>query len=314
LSNGQFDEGWMRYESRYTHPLFVHRQSKSLLQCPQWSGESLAGKTLLVWQEDGLGDMIQFARYVPMLKSAGARHVTVACVSGLHRLLAGVECVDAVVDHDTAQTRSTEFDYWTSLLSAPFHFDTTLNSIPEVLRMLPDPASTARVRASLDALVGTFKVGLVWKGNPGHHNDTNRSLPSLAVLAPLWSVPGVSFVSLQKGAGEDEALNAPPTQPIVPLGSSLADLADSAAAIAQLDLLICVDTSVAHLAASMGTPCWIFLPARDADWRWMHDRDDSPWYPHNVRLFRQREGETWSDVVERCRDALTLMRREHRAS
>jgi tetratricopeptide (TPR) repeat protein len=313
LSNGQFDEGWMRYESRYTHPVFVHRQSKGLLQCPQWNGESLAGKALLVWQEDGLGDMIQFARYVPMLKAAGARHITIACVSALQRLLASVDGVDAVVDHDTAQTRSAHFDCWTSLLSAPFHFDTTLTSLPDALRIRAEPAWTARLHASLDTLAGTFKVGLVWKGNPGHHNDAKRSLPSLAVLAPLWTVPSVGFVSLQKGAGEDEAQNAPPTQPIVPLGSSLADLADSAAVIAQLDLLICVDTSVAHLAASMGKPCWIMLPARDVDWRWMHERDDSPWYPHIVRLFRQREGEAWRDVVERCRNALTLMRREHRA-
>jgi Tfp pilus assembly protein PilF len=300
MSMGRFDEGWERYESRYDYPLFVHGQSKTMLGCQQWQGEPLAGKSLLVWQEDGLGDMVQFARYLPMLKAAGARHVALGCVNALHRLLANGSGVDAVLDHATAQAQSASFDYWTSLVSAPLHFRTTVESIPEPLRLRPDQALIDQWRPPIAALRGAVRIGLVWKGNPKHHNDANRSLPSVATLAPLWSVPGARFVSLQKGQGEEEAAHAPENQPLLHLGSAVTDLADSAAVIAELDLVICVDTSIAHLAASLGKPCWVLLPARDVDWRWMNDRDDSPWYPQNVRLFRQRSGDRgWARVIER---------------
>ncbi|WP_277183212.1 tetratricopeptide repeat-containing glycosyltransferase family protein [Caballeronia sp. BR00000012568055] len=296
ISIGEYEEGWMRYESRYMHPLFVHGRSRELLRCEPWRGETLAGKSLLVWQEDGLGDMIQFARYLPMLKAAGARRITVACVGALHRLIASVDGVDAVLDHDTAQSQ--RFDCWTSLMSAPHHFGTRLDTIPAPWPVRAEAASIEKWRRALDALPGKRRIGLVWKGNPKHHNDENRSLPSLSTLAPLWSVPDVSFVSLQKGAHEtDDA-------PVLPLGALTTDLADTAAIIAQLDLVIGVDTSVAHLAATMGKPCWILLPERDVDWRWMHQRDDSPWYPQTVRLFRQWGEGGWTRSIERVRRAL----------
>jgi hypothetical protein len=287
LASGRFEEGWRRYEARYDYPKFIHGQSRALLRCAQWNGESLTGKSLLVWQEDGLGDMIQFARYLPMLKAAGATRIVLGCVSGLHRLLAAVDGVDAVLDHDAAQAQAAEFDYWTSLLSAPLHFSTTMDTIPAPVRFHARDATPSR----------DFTAGLVWKGNPNHFNDANRSLPSLETLAPLWSVPDARFVSLQKGA-----LNSPLPDAV----SSAADLADTAAVIAGLDLVISVDTSIAHLAASMGKPCWVLLPARDTDWRWMHDRDDSPWYPGTVRLFRQQRHEAWPAVIERVRQALTV--------
>jgi hypothetical protein len=145
------------------------------------------------------------------------------------------------------------------------------------------------------------KIGLVWKGNPKHHNDANRSLPSLATLAPLWSVPGVSFVSLQKGQGEEEGQSPPAGQPLLHLGTDLTDFADTAAIIGELDLVICVDTSAAHIAASLGKPCWVLLPREDIDWRWMREREDSPWYPQTLRLFRQAADESWSAAVERVR-------------
>lgn len=116
-------------------------------------------------------------------------------------------------------------------------------------------------------------------------------------------MPGLSFVSLQKGQGEDEAQNPPAAQPLLELGSAVNDFADSAAIIEQLDLVICVDTSTAHLAASLGKPCWVMLPEKDIDWRWMHERSDSPWYPHTLRLFRRAAGEGWSVTVERVRQA-----------
>jgi tetratricopeptide (TPR) repeat protein len=303
LGLGRFDEGWPLYESRYEQPDFIHRKSKTMLSCPQWLGEPLAGKSVLLWQEDGLGDMLQFSRYIPLLKNAGAAHIAFACVPALHRLVANVDGVDAVYDHSVALARVATYDCWTSLLSVPSHLRTTLDTIPRPARLSADPALVEHWRPAFDALPRGPRVGLVWKGNAKHHNDANRSIPSLATLAPLWGVPGLSFVSLQKGQGEDEARNPPVAQPLLDLGARVSDFADSAAIVAQLDLVICVDTSIAHLAASLGKPCWVMLPERDVDWRWMHERDDSPWYPDTLRLFRRGPGEDWASSVERVRQA-----------
>lgn len=305
MSMGRFEEGWALYECRYEMPGFVHHATQSMLKCPRWHGESLAGKALLVWQEDGLGDMLQFGRYLRLLKAQGAARVALACMLPLSRLFADVEGVDVVLTHDeaAAQAAAGHFDCWISALSAPLHLGTTLDTIPPPVPFTPDAARVEHWRARLDTLAAGPRVGLVWKGNPKHHNDVHRSLPSLFALAPLWSVPGVQFVSLQKGAGEGEALDAPASLPILPLGTELGDFTDTLAVIAQLDLVICVDTSTAHLAASLGKPCWILLPRRDVDWRWMHGRDDSPWYPGTVRLFRQGPDEQWPAVVERVRQA-----------
>ncbi|MGS0892691.1 tetratricopeptide repeat protein [Burkholderia stagnalis] len=303
LGRGRFDEGWRLYESRYVQPGFVHRRTREVLRCAQWQGEPLTGRTLLVWQEDGLGDMLQFSRYFACLRARGATRVVFACQPALHRLMETVDGVDAVLDHDAAAARSAEFDYWTSLLSVPLHVGTTLDTIPPPVRLTPDPARIERWRARLDVLPTGPRVGLVWKGNPRHHNDAHRSLPSLALLTPLWSVPGVNFVSLQKGQGEDDARHPPGGLPLLHLGSELDDFADTAAIVAQLDLVVCVDTSTAHLAASLGTRCWVLLPHQDADWRWMHDRDDSPWYPGTLRLFRRGRDDNWIRVAERVRVA-----------
>ena len=303
LGTGQYAQGWELYESRYEHPGFAHHNSRVLLRCPQWQGDDLAGKSLLVWQEDGLGDMLQFGRYLALLKARGAATITFACAPALRRLMATVDGVDVIVDHEAALSQSARFDCWTSLLSSPWHLRTTLETIPPPLHLVPEPSIVERWRSRLATLAPGRKVGLVWKGNPQHHNDANRSLPSLATLGSLWSLPDVRFVSLQKGQGEDEAQCPSADQPLLHLGSEVADLADSAAIISQLDLVVCVDTAVAHLAASLGTPCWILLPTTGVDWRWMQERADSPWYPDVVRLFRRSEGESWFATVERVRQA-----------
>ncbi|MGF6770368.1 tetratricopeptide (TPR) repeat protein [Paraburkholderia sp. GAS199] len=304
LGMGRFDEGWPLYECRYEHAGFVHFSTRKRLSCPQWQGDALRGRTLLVWQEDGLGDMIQFSRYFALLKARGASHIVFACAPSLHRLMSEVEGVDAVLDHDTALAGSSRYDCWTSLMSAPLHLGTAVATIPPAPRFAVQAALAERWRAELDALPAGRRIGLVWKGNLLHHNDTHRSMPSLTELAPLWSVPDARFVSLQKGAGEDEARCPPANQPLLDLGSRVADYSDTAAIVSQLDLVICVDTSTAHLAASLGKPCWVMLPARDVDWRWMHERADSPWYPDTLRLFRRAPGESWAVSVERVRQAL----------
>ncbi|MEM5310928.1 tetratricopeptide repeat protein [Paraburkholderia sp. JHI869] len=303
ISMGRFEEGFARYECRYTMPGFVHHATQRLLKCPAWQGEPLAGKSLLLWQEDGLGDMLQFGRYARVLKAQGAAHVAFACQASLHRLLGSVEGIDAVLDHDAGAAASARFDAWVSPISVPHRLRTTLDTIPAPLVYTPEPALVEHWRARLATLAAGPRIGIVWKGNPKHFNDAHRSLPTLAALAPLWRVPGLQFVSLQKGQGEDEASHPPADQPLLHLGTDVGDFVDTAAVIAQLDLVICVDTSTAHLAASLGKPCWVLLPQHDLDWRWMHGREDSPWYPGTMRLFRQRMDETWSAVVERVRAA-----------
>ncbi|WP_233834603.1 tetratricopeptide repeat protein [Paraburkholderia sp. ZP32-5] len=303
LGMGRFDEGWPLYEGRYEQPGFIHRKTRAMLGASQWAGDSLGGKSVLLWQEDGLGDMLQFSRYIALLKAQGASRIDFACAPALHRLMANVDGVDAVLDHSTALARVSTYDCWTSLLSVPFYLRTTIDTIPRPTRLQLDPALIEQWAPALDALPPGHRIGLVWKGNAKHHNDVHRSLPSLATLAPLWTVPGLSFVSLQIGQGDDEARNPPADQPLLDIGSRVTDLADSAAIVAQLDLVICVDTSIAHLAASLGKSCWMMLPERDVDWRWMHEREDSPWYPHTLRLFRRAPGEGWADSVERVRRA-----------
>ncbi|WP_436975497.1 tetratricopeptide repeat protein [Paraburkholderia tropica] len=305
ISVGRFEEGFLLYECRYGMPGFAPHATQSMLPCARWQGEPLDGKSLLVWQEDGLGDMLQFGRYLRMLKARGAARVEFACMPPLHALFADADGVDAVLSHEAAiaLARAGEFDYWISPLSAPLRLGTTPDTIPPPLRIAPRPARVEHWRARLDELGAGPRIGLVWKGNPKHHNDAHRSLPLLNALSPLWSLPGAKFVSLQKGAGEDEALSLPAFFPILPLGAELGDFTDTAALIAQLDLVICVDTSTAHLAASLGKPCWVLLPSYDVDWRWMHGRDDSPWYPGTVRLFRRGRDEPWPAVVERVRVA-----------
>ncbi|GAB2918271.1 tetratricopeptide repeat protein [Paraburkholderia jirisanensis] len=304
LQTGRYAQAWPLYESRFEQPGTIYHQSASLLGCPRWRGEPLAGKRLLVWQEDGLGDMIQFGRYLPLLKARGVAHLAFACQTPLQRLFDAVDGVDEVLSHEAAFPHASGYDYWLSPMSAPALMDTTLDTIAPPLRLRPDSALLERWGAQLAALPQGRKVGLVWRGNSRHHNDAHRSLPSLACLAPLWQVPGLSFVSLQKGDGESEAHPPPAEQPLLHLGSAVTDLADTAAIVAQLDLVISVDTSTVHLAASLGVPCWVLLPAHDPDWRWMSERTDSPWYPGALRLFRRASHDgDWHATIARVCDA-----------
>jgi ADP-heptose:LPS heptosyltransferase len=177
-----------------------------------------------------------------------------------------------------------------------------VESIPSPAYLKPSAELAARWRERLAPLTG-LRVGLVWKGHPGHGNDAHRSLPSLETLAPLLSLSGVSFVSLQKGQGEDEVQPLGGGRRVLDLARDIRDFADSAAVIAQLDLVVCVDTAVAHLAGGLGKPCWVLLPARGTDWRWMRERTDSPWYPGTTRLFRQSRAGDWASVVEEIAEA-----------
>jgi tetratricopeptide (TPR) repeat protein len=305
LSLGQYAEAWPKYEARY-YPRNTGRHIVLPdIPFPQWHGEPLTGKSLVIWPERGFGDEIQFARYIPMLKIRGVSRITLVCKSPLKALLETLEGVDTVIPQ--SKVASLPFhDYWTFSMSLPLHFSTTVETIPAklpYLGVLPERLDKWHNRLPM----GGLKVGLVWKGNAAHTNDANRSLPSFSTLAPLWSVPGVTFVSLQKGQGEKEAA----TPLIEHLGSGIQDFADTAAIVAQLDLVICIDTAIAHLAGALNKSCWVLLPVIDTDWRWLRERADSPWYPGVMRLFRQTKTGDWAAAIGEVAQALETWVDEH---
>lgn len=300
LRQGRYAEGWQRFEARARHDFQAH------FGRPPWQGESLAGKGILIAFEGGQGDMIQFCRYAPLLKARGARRVAVLCHPGLKTLLAGMDDIDRAIGFDEAFEE--DCDGWVYPMSLPGLFQTRLENIPASLPYLHiDAERMARWRAMIDPSGGMLRVGLAWKGNPRFENDPDRSLPSLDVLAPLGEVPGVRYFSLQKGAGEAEAAHPPDILPLADLGPRLGDFAETGAAIMNLDLVIAVDTAVAHLAGALGKPCWLLLPDYKPDWRWLADREDSPWYPGVMRLFRQEAEGDWAGVVARVEAALRAL-------
>lgn len=306
LRQGRYAEGWQCLEARDWHADLATR-----LAMPRWRGEPLAGKSLLIAQEGGHGDTIQLVRYAPLLKARGAGRIGLLCHPALLPLFAGQPGIDALHALD-AEFPNDGWDRWVPAFSLPGLFDTRLDTIPAAPPYLhADPRRVAQWQSFFAAAgqhvgpyVGPYvgphvgsHVGLVWQGNPRFENDADRSLPGLQPLAPLGRVPGARFYSLQKGPGAVEAATPPPGLALVDLGHRIADFADTAAIVAGLDLVISVDTAVAHLAGALGKPCWLLLPAYRSDWRWMADRTDSPWYPRTMRLFRQRDRGNWEDVV-----------------
>jgi Tfp pilus assembly protein PilF len=259
---------------------------------PEWQGEMLSGRTLLLFAEAGLGDALHFLRYVPMaaeMDGVIVLQVQPALVP-LLRSMFGV----TVVPHGEPLP---PFDLQLPLMDLPRVFGTTLDSIPAAVPYLhSDPAKLARWRLALGDATA-LKVGVVWAGNPAHQGDRYRSLSADAVL-PRLVMPGVQLYSLQK---EPRPADAPVLAglgaDIIDLAPALGDFADTAAAIAALDLVIAVDTSVAHLAGALGRPVWLLLPYA-LDWRWLRDREDSPWYP-TMRMFRQHKPQAWEGVLAR---------------
>ena len=298
LRRGDYARGWAALEARDWYAALARQ-----LPWPRWQGEALAGRALLIGLEAGLGDMIQFCRYAAQLKALGARRVGVLCHPPLAALFARLEGVDAV--YALGSEIDEDWDVWSPPLSLPHHCHTRLDSIPAALPYLhAEPARMAAWAPRLPPREAGWRVGLVWKGNPKFENDAERSLPSLAALAPLAALPGVQWISLQKGAGQAEARAADAPLPLWPLGEDFADLADTAAVLRQLDLVISVDTAVAHLAGALAVPCWVLLPAYQTDWRWLAGREDSPWYPGCLRLFRQPTRGDWATPIQRVAQAL----------
>ena len=307
LSLGRLPDGFRHTALRYrlrvpgAVPGFPDRPPAGAAR--PWQGQPLAGRRLLVWPEQGHGDQLQFCRFLQVVRGLQAPAcLTFACSDALLPLLQGIAGADAVIALDDAPAALATHDYWAPLLGLPLFCGTTLETIPAATPYLAaDPPRIAHWAPRLPA--GGARIGLVWRGNLQHDNDRDRSLPGLSTLAPLWQVPGVRFVSLQKWAGEDEARTPPSGQPLVHLGSDIESFADTAAILSQLDLLISVDTAACHLAGALGIRCWVMLPAYRNDWRWLRDRADTPWYP-GTRLFRQARRGDWAPVVDAMRQAL----------
>ena len=293
---GDMAGGWPGWEWRWRSTLAPFKRDFSQ---PEWKGEPLHGRRLLLYAEQGIGDTLQFLRYVPLVAARGAE-IVLEVQAPLVQLLQGDPRVTQLIARGEELA---QFDVQCSLMSLGSIFRTTLATIPPV--RLPFHELETVLPPSSQLTSAPFRVGLVWAGNPTHVRDADRSMPLLA-LAPLFGLKNVDWFSLQKGKAADElsAANAVDCSlaRITDLAENFADYADTAKAVQALDLVITVDTSVAHLAGAMGKPVWILLPAVP-DWRWLLKRRDSPWYP-SARLFRQSEPGDWAGVIANVKQEL----------
>ncbi len=299
LTRGDFRSGWQDYEWRWER---APMQKRDFAQ-PQWQGEPLNGARILLHAEQGYGDTLQFLRYLPLVQQAGGT-VVLEMQPRMVQMARALPGVAAVVAQNAPLP---EFDVHAPLMSLPVALGTTLETIPDKVPYLVVPEEARRKAAAIDWAREGVKVGLVWSGNPTFLHDAYRfRTVGLAALEPLLQVEGAHFYSLQ--LGEEAARQAQATGRIVDLSEVTEDMADTAAQIEQLDLVISVDTSVLHLAGALGKPTWALLPYT-ADWRWLLNRSDTPWYP-TVRLYRQQEPGQWAPVVEAVRAALAALCRQ----
>jgi hypothetical protein len=298
LAMGRFEEGWREYEWRWQLPdgLFASRRSTR----PRWDGNrDIDRKRVLLFAEQGFGDTLQFIRYASMVAARGA-DVIIECRPELRSLLETVEGA-----HSVAQLGQPlpEFDYEIPIMSLPLTFKTTPDTIPaKVPYLFADEVAIDSWRSRLIPDVGRLKIGLAWAGDPAFVRAREKSCP-LARLTRLFDVPGCSFYSLQKGVAEKQVATLNDTrQVITDYTTDLNNFSDTAAFIAALDLVITIDTAVAHLAGALAKPVWVMLPF-SADWRWSVEGELTPWYP-TMRLFRQRSVGNWDPVIEQLRHAL----------
>ncbi len=297
LLEGNLPLGWSEHEYRWRTPHFLRDRQK--FPQPLWKGEPLKGSRILLRAEQGLGDTLQFVRYVPLVAARGG-NVVLEVQTRLQRLLARSPGAAEVIRRGEARP---EADWQCPLMSLPLAFATDLNSIPaEIPYVQPDPAQIAAWGQRLAG--NSLRIGLAWGGSPTFPYERWRSIP-LEQLAPLTQLEGTTFYSLQMGPQASQVKQLGSGVRLIDLQDEQQDLADTAAIVANLGLVISIDTSVAHLAGAMGKPVWILLH-KSPDWRWLLEREDSPWYP-TARLFRQSTLGNWLDVVARVEREL----REH---
>jgi tetratricopeptide (TPR) repeat protein len=295
LLTGDFEAGWAGREARWPANVLVDRKFTQ----PLWLGdESIEGKTILLHADEGLGDVIHFARYVPMVAALGAR-VILEVPGAIHSLMQGMSGVSHGVPRGFPMMPA--FDVHCPLSSLPLAFHTRLETIPAPVAYLPAvPQARCEEWQSRLGSHDRFRVGLVWSGNQVHKNDHNRSM-ALQALSPILDLDA-TFVSLQKEPRDQDMVFLRERADILDVSEHLEDFVATAALVSCLDLVITVDTSVAHLVGALGCPVWIMLPFTP-DYRWLLDRDDSPWYP-TARLFRQTETRDYAPVIDRIRAEL----------
>ena len=304
---GDYERGWPEYEWRWKLP------TASLPPFPQtrWDGSCEPERTILLDAEQGLGDTIQFARYIPLVKNRVGQ-VVLRCQKPLVPLLAAMPGVDRIVSQDEP---TGEFDLWCPLLSLPVFFSPTLAEVPRRVPYLREDRSlSAFWQARLDR-IGALRVGIHWQGNPAYPKDRFRSIP-IGCFEPLARVPGVCLISLQKGSGREQLESRASAFSVVDLNLSLDEIhgpfLDTAAILRCLDLVVTSDTSLAHLAGALGIETWLAAPSVP-DWRWLLDREDSPWYP-TLRLFRQSRPGEWGSVFARMAAEIAFRTIRRRAS
>jgi tetratricopeptide (TPR) repeat protein len=293
LAMGQWEEGWNEFEWRLAA---AHAKLNRGFPQPQWDGSPAPGKTLLVHVEGGHGDGIQFIRFLPFAEKSGATLI-LECQPALFDLFKQIRGVSQIIPR--GQTLP-NFDLHIPLPGIPRLAHTTEKNIPAKSQYLIAPPDRAEKFAQLITPTPELKVGLVWAGRPMHGDVRTRGLD---LFAPLFEIPGVRFFSLQKG--QDATQKPPPGMNLIDLSEKIADFADTAGLLAHLDLLITVDTAAAHLAGAMGKPVWVLIPHR-SDFRWLLDREDSPWYP-SMRLFRQGLDADWQMPIRRIADQLKTL-------
>ncbi len=296
---GKYAEGWKEYEWRFKKSNWKNIYPYRFEQ-PRWDGTSFAGKKIFVHCEQGLGDTIQFARYLPMVKARGGR-VIFEVPKPLMNIFDNFPGIDQLVEISSTEKTAEDFDFSVPLLSLPGMFQTTLETIPgKVPYILADPHKMRVWQKIVDK--DHFKVGIVWAGGILHKKDSGRSC-SLKQFLPLTRIAGVRLYGLQKGPASQQVEEFSNQIHIKNYGEKFEDFTDTAGLIENLDLVISVDTAVAHLAGAMGKPVWVLLPFTP-DWRWMLNREDSPWYP-TMRLFRQKKRGCWDEALQYVADELS---------
>jgi hypothetical protein len=304
LQTADFEKGWQEWEWRWQ----LNKGPSRSLPKPRWDGSDLAGRTILLHREQGIGDLVQFVRYAMLVKQRGGK-VIVECPSQLIRLCSSCLGVDSVI---AAGSTLPDFDVQAPLMSLPGILGRNLATVPATVPyLLAEDDLIQKWRLLMKDAEG-FKIGIAWQGNPRYRKDRHRSIP-LARFAPLARVDGVRLISLQKGPGVEQLGTLSKLFPVTDFGGELdtksGAFMDTAAIMKNVDLVVTSDTSIAHLAGALGVRVWVAL-SKVADWRWLLDREDSPWYP-TMRLFRQTKLGDWDTVFQRIAcEVKKLIRKE----
>jgi tetratricopeptide (TPR) repeat protein len=294
LLAGNYNQGWEKYEWRWK----LENRHLPVFSQPLWNGSGSKGLTILIHGEQGFGDILQFVRYVPLVAEGGAK-VFLRCRGELVSLLQNIRGIDKVLSYSE---QLPDFDVYCPIATLPLLFGTTLDNIPANIPYIGvSPSSAEKWKNKIQKDNSTLRIGLVWSGNPNNIALKNKSFP-LETFMPLGELHKVAFYSLQMGDSSEQAKNPPEGMTLIDYTDEINDFSDTAALIENLDLVISVDTAVAHLAGALGKSVWTLLPFSPA-WRWMLYRDDSPWYP-TMRLFRQPSPGDWESVIVRVRDKL----------